>query len=500
MNFKFSVLSCVLFLLGMNASGQVFKGSILDRATRAPLSFCSIGIVGKEIGGVSHADGTFEIDVAGAHSLDTLTINYIGYEPIQYQIKNLTLNSPQEILLQEKPTVLNAVTVRADGVSYLSYGDPRKNGKGFNGWGGAEHAGKGRQIGKQIQVHDRILLGSVAIKIEENTFDSVLVRINLYKIGPDGKPDQPLNSRDVLAVIRKKDKWAEISLREQSIQATDDFCVALEWLEAWGGPARGSMFTISRAPSTPGVSFFKNSHFINWHRSQGENAPAMYVNAHVLDKLSADEIRQNEQHRRPAVVQAPRRVLSQTLVTPLTAQVVNANQTYAYIGKGPVKKIGYTKPGSSTGGFTGIAPDANKEQGTLIQVAAPTSVVDFNFHTKFNSFDSVLIMLNFYTVNTDGVTLEPYLQQPVVFKIAGDKGWVRFDLSPFHIVLTQDVVVTMRLLEAVTGDGKSKDFYLSRVSDATTYSRDLSEPLKWTKKTDSAPAFYMSVRDQKPAP
>ncbi len=52
-----------LFLLKVKHA-QVFKGKITDKETSEPLPYANIGVVGKNVGGISYDDGSFSIDIS----------------------------------------------------------------------------------------------------------------------------------------------------------------------------------------------------------------------------------------------------------------------------------------------------------------------------------------------------------------------------------------------------------------------------------------------------
>lgn len=95
------------------------RGKVFDKATKEPLSFANISLLGKSVGTVSNEEGEFNLKIFQKNISDTLVISFIGYKntyiPInqlsvlmnriyleedQYQIQEVVIrtNEPQEIL------------------------------------------------------------------------------------------------------------------------------------------------------------------------------------------------------------------------------------------------------------------------------------------------------------------------------------------------------------------------------------------------------------------
>jgi Family of unknown function (DUF5686)/CarboxypepD_reg-like domain len=103
---KIFLLCCTFTLLSFLTTGQVVSGQVLDARTRMALPFVAISIKNTPKGTSSNAEGYFSLTVPSKET--ELLISNIGYQ-------SQTLNAccvPTEILLEEKTSQLNEVTVR----------------------------------------------------------------------------------------------------------------------------------------------------------------------------------------------------------------------------------------------------------------------------------------------------------------------------------------------------------------------------------------------------
>ncbi|GAA4010599.1 hypothetical protein GCM10022408_23660 [Hymenobacter fastidiosus] len=111
-----------------------------------------------------------------------------------------------------------------------------------------------------------------------------------------------------------------------------------------------------------------------------------------------------------------------------------------------------------------VRDELAKEQGTIIRLDQECLLRDVNLHVAFNRFRWVRFRLNLYSV-TDGRPDQPLLTQDVTFTVAQPRGWVKVDLSPYHILLRghRQVAVTLQWLQSEAVPGTPKAFALSAI-------------------------------------
>lgn len=83
------VLFFPAFLFFNFSFSQTMQGTVEDAASGEPLPYVNIGVWNKNIGTISHDDGSFQIDVSNATEDDSLTFSMMGYETKQIGISEV---------------------------------------------------------------------------------------------------------------------------------------------------------------------------------------------------------------------------------------------------------------------------------------------------------------------------------------------------------------------------------------------------------------------------
>lgn len=89
----------------------MFEGKVISEETGKPVSYANIGIVNKNFGTLSNADGTFLIRVPEAYKNDILQFSAIGFRKRSIPITSLSKEEKNIITLIEQPLQLATVTV-----------------------------------------------------------------------------------------------------------------------------------------------------------------------------------------------------------------------------------------------------------------------------------------------------------------------------------------------------------------------------------------------------
>ncbi|AFL81772.1 hypothetical protein Aeqsu_2312 [Aequorivita sublithincola DSM 14238] len=78
----------------------------------------------------------------------------------------------------------------------------------------------------------------------------------------------------------------------------------------------------------------------------------------------------------------------------------------------------------------------------------PSQLTKFKFFIKDNNFDSVKFRINIYTLNNDNRP-ENKLNIPNIFTSASKSytGWIEVDLTPFNIIVKEDIIVAVEWIE-----------------------------------------------------
>lgn len=105
----------LLVFLGFSFAGLSQKitisGKVIDKETKEPLIFASIGIKGKSIGTITNLQGEFDFHIPIELRNDLLVINMLGYKTFDAPIWTLLDINPLIIEIEKSPFVLDEVVI-----------------------------------------------------------------------------------------------------------------------------------------------------------------------------------------------------------------------------------------------------------------------------------------------------------------------------------------------------------------------------------------------------
>ncbi|PVY39750.1 alpha/beta fold hydrolase [Pontibacter virosus] len=146
-----------------------------------------------------------------------------------------------------------------------------------------------------------------------------------------------------------------------------------------------------------------------------------------------------------------------------------------------------------------VSDELAKEQGTILNLDEEVLLRDFNMYVVFNRFKYVRFRLNLYSVK-DGLPDQSLLKEDIRFDVTEKKGWVKVDLSKYHIFLEgQDkVAVTIQWLKSEAIEGNRKSFAISAVPIPThsILFRDKSQD-QWKEVSPGYLSFYLKADSYK---
>jgi len=146
---------------------------------------------------------------------------------------------------------------------------------------------------------------------------------------------------------------------------------------------------------------------------------------------------------------------------------------------------------------TGFSPDQlGAEIGIKINIPGrPTCVDAFSFHISYNRLKSrSLFRLNIYNIK-NGKPSENILRESITIPVEGEQtGIVSMNLKPYHIILDDDVIVTLELIknEKEPKDGEAIFFSLGLLTNGTFVKT--SNHAKMKKHSNLGVGFNMNVR------
>ena len=228
------LLLIALFIAVAATSGwaqQVqIKGVIVDKDTKEPLPFSSIGLKNEQIGALSNEHGQFIVPAPTKNSDDSLIVVALGYARRAVFVKRGVAVPSLTIEVPKRAVELNNVVVRAGKIKNLGLGARAANpGEGMiQGLPGSQYAffvknEKNKRLGN---------VRTVSFYIGENGFPREPFRVRIYKAdGNYNAPNTDLLTENVVVSAPQGGQWYTVDLTPYNIIAPEEgFFVAMEWV------------------------------------------------------------------------------------------------------------------------------------------------------------------------------------------------------------------------------------------------------------------------------
>jgi hypothetical protein len=199
----------------------VYKGSILNRATRSAIPFATIGLIKANSGINADEQGNFSLSV-NKYDNDTIVISCVGYKTLKVPIVQYPSNRQFE--LTENQFTLSEVIIGKNYNGSQSLNE-------FSNCGNSSYTTIGHIT--QVAVHfqspvPNSMLSEISI-CKRN--DNSLFRIRVYaRDSVLGKPS--IDLVDTIIEVKSKRKHVNIDLEKYNIIIPEkDFFVAIEWIK-----------------------------------------------------------------------------------------------------------------------------------------------------------------------------------------------------------------------------------------------------------------------------
>jgi CarboxypepD_reg-like domain len=110
---RFILILALLGTLFQSSRGQLLtlSGRVLDKETREPLSYASVGLRGQPFGTVANSEGEFDFHIPPLLIDQTMVISMVGYINYTADVSQLLKDDVNEILLERSNTLLNELVV-----------------------------------------------------------------------------------------------------------------------------------------------------------------------------------------------------------------------------------------------------------------------------------------------------------------------------------------------------------------------------------------------------
>lgn len=290
-----------ILLLGLSLSaGQLnaqtnppLSGQLLDQATRVPLGFVSVGVVGQPYGTVANAQGRFTLNLPASFDADSVRCSLVGYATRTWRVGDLRrLAVAGPLLLRAKSVPLAEARVSSAGLKRRVLGNSTlRSTMRIDGFA-ANSAGN--QIGQRIIIKRPAFLEEVSVGISDCTYDTVSFRLNVYRLQRDYPAENMLSEPIYFKVSREQMRnRLYLNLRRYRLYLTEDVVVAIELVrslgkgELWFGQplaGGGPFYKLEQTPG-PGTALNvapKNStNTVDMKRNQPDGPWTKYPNLGV---------------------------------------------------------------------------------------------------------------------------------------------------------------------------------------------------------------------------
>ncbi len=211
----------------------------MDLATRKPILYVNIGILGSPIGTISNADGTFSITVPAHYSEESIIFSMLGYAPRSIPVRELAGQSNNSVFLVEKTTRLETVTITEKQRKAKVYSLRNRYQKGCLIYCDSVAAGSAMALlieNKYPAYHKDLEFPLYArearLFISRNTLDSFKVRIRFLSRHPEtGLPDDDIIDESIVLTSSVRHGWITFDLKPYNLLISDtSFYLAFEWI------------------------------------------------------------------------------------------------------------------------------------------------------------------------------------------------------------------------------------------------------------------------------
>ncbi|MDR2809924.1 MAG: carboxypeptidase-like regulatory domain-containing protein [Tannerellaceae bacterium] len=171
-------ISFLFVLLSIDSYTQIcIQGVTKDRRGKI-IEYVSIGFQEKGIGTISDHQGTFLLNIPDSLQNDSLTFHHVSYNTVLLLPQDV--NRDSIIRMEEKITALPEISVVPKKIStkWLNRGFKIPGAYAFT-------ENLGEEWGISLKIKRQAILKQVQFEIKTCTYDSVKLRINIYKFNSD---------------------------------------------------------------------------------------------------------------------------------------------------------------------------------------------------------------------------------------------------------------------------------------------------------------------------
>ncbi|HPE40024.1 MAG TPA: carboxypeptidase-like regulatory domain-containing protein [Bacteroidales bacterium] len=223
-----SITLIIVLLVTMICSifAEPITGKIIIENSNQPAEYVNVGLMGKGIGTVSDQYGNFSIEIPASYDEELLYFTRVGYANYSIKVSELRNQKNLVIKLQALRVSLNEVSVIPKEYKKRTLGVTTKSksvSAGFNNYK------LGYELGLLMKINKPTYIQKVHVNFAACTYDSIFVRLNIYKkVGDMGFVN--ILTEPIYINLPKKDlnQTVTIDLVSKYIRVEDDFLITLE--------------------------------------------------------------------------------------------------------------------------------------------------------------------------------------------------------------------------------------------------------------------------------
>ena len=225
---KIFLAICFLFL--NFTFSQITINGIVKSETNIPLQYVNIGIKNKNVGTISDEKGNFSITIDNTRINELLTFSYISFEEKTVKIEELIKLKFQEIILNEKTTVLKEVLIISTKATELKIGTKSYSSM-VAGYVRASNDKNNdiQEFAKKIKLKKPSVLLAVNINLFNVKTDTASFRINIYNVKND-LPNEKINTENIIVKKKVENGWNNFDLQNFNLKYNVPIFITIEYL------------------------------------------------------------------------------------------------------------------------------------------------------------------------------------------------------------------------------------------------------------------------------
>ncbi len=264
---KYFILSVLFTIYFCHAgfSQKILKGEVVDAKTAEAIPYVSIGVYGENVGTISKEDGSFNLSLVENNMAVSITFSCIGYKSKSVPISILKANPKvfleQEILLLDEVVLEKSKKLKQENKKIGGYKQSIYN----TGEANTDAYGKGKEYGIKIDnTGFEYKIDKINFSLKENTIDSILFRMNLYKLSSDGLPKESILKNQLFVKSYKNEHLITIDVSDESLFVNEDVVVTIEPVRLWYKSSNDNMLFYAQTKGRNIQTFLRETSMSNW--------------------------------------------------------------------------------------------------------------------------------------------------------------------------------------------------------------------------------------------